>query len=126
MHIVALAWIFVVVLKAAAEASAPQGSLLAALFMLLLEGLLPLAIVLYVLNTPARKRRLQQQAQAVEQAQASSPAAADDAASSEASAVAGASGERGATRAISSTAAIDGDGGGHAAGAPVAPEREKT
>ena len=62
MHIVAIAWIFVVVLVALAEATAPQGTVLGALFTLLGWGVLPLSIVLYVLNTPARKRRQRQAA----------------------------------------------------------------
>lgn len=59
MHIVAIAWIFVVVLMAAAEASAANGSLLGGLFTLLLYGALPLSIVLYVMGTPARRRARQ-------------------------------------------------------------------
>lgn len=62
MHIVAIAWIFVVVLVALAEATAPQGTVLGALFTLLGWGVLPLSIVLYVLNTPAQKRRQRQAA----------------------------------------------------------------
>lgn len=56
MHIVAVAWIFVVVLMAAAEAGSTQGTLLGAFFTLVLYGALPLAIVLYVMGTPARRR----------------------------------------------------------------------
>ncbi len=56
MHIVALAWVFVVVLMAAAEAGSSQGTLLGAFFTLLLYGALPLSIVLYVMGTPARRR----------------------------------------------------------------------
>lgn len=56
MHIVALAWIFVVVLMAAAEAVSTQGTLLGAFFTLVLYGALPLAIVLYLMGTPARRR----------------------------------------------------------------------
>ena len=56
MHIVAMAWIFVVVLMAAAEAGSTQGTLLGAFFTLLLYGALPLAIVLYVMGTPARRK----------------------------------------------------------------------
>ena len=56
MHIVAVAWIFVVVLMAAAEAGSTQGTLLGAFFTLLLYGALPLAIVLYVMGTPARRK----------------------------------------------------------------------
>lgn len=55
MHIVAIAWMFVVLLMTAAEATSSQGSLLGAFFTLLLYGLMPLAIVLYILGTPARK-----------------------------------------------------------------------
>ena len=56
MHIVAVAWIFVVVLMAAAEAGSTQGTLLGAFFTLVLYGALPLSIVLYVMGTPARHR----------------------------------------------------------------------
>ena len=56
MHIVAVAWIFVVVLMAAAEAGSTQGTLLGAFFTLVLYGALPLSIVLYVMGTPARRK----------------------------------------------------------------------
>ena len=56
MYIVAIAWMFVVLLMTAAEATSSQGSLLGAFFTLLLYGLLPLGLVLYILGTPARKR----------------------------------------------------------------------
>jgi Zn-dependent protease with chaperone function len=56
MHIVALAWIYVVLMMAVAEALAPNGTVLGALFTLLLYGVLPLSIVLYILGTPSRRR----------------------------------------------------------------------
>ena len=56
MHIVALAWMFVVVLMTLAEATSTQGTVLGALFTFLLYGVLPLAIVLYVMGAPARGR----------------------------------------------------------------------
>lgn len=59
MHIVAIAWGFVVVMMAAAEATAPSGSLLGALFILLGYGVLPLWILLYILGTPLRRRARQ-------------------------------------------------------------------
>jgi membrane protein implicated in regulation of membrane protease activity len=65
MHIVAIAWMFVVVLMSLAEATSPQGTLLGAFFTLLLYGLLPLSIVLYLLGTPMR-RRARQRAEAAE------------------------------------------------------------
>ena len=56
MHIVALAWMFVVVLMTLAEATSTQGTVLGAMFTFLLYGVLPLGIVLYVMGTPARGR----------------------------------------------------------------------
>ena len=56
MHIVAIAWMFVVVLMTLAEATSPQGTLLGAFFTLLLYGLLPLSVVMYVLGAPMRRR----------------------------------------------------------------------
>lgn len=57
MHIVFIAWIFVAVLMAAAEATSTQGTVLGALVTLLLYGALPLGIVMYVMGAPARRRR---------------------------------------------------------------------
>ena len=59
MHIVALGWIFVVLLMALAEAMSPRGSLMGALITFALYGVLPLSIVLYVMGTPMRRRRRQ-------------------------------------------------------------------
>ncbi len=67
--IVAVAWIYVVLLMAVAEGMSARGSVLGALFTFLLYGLLPLGLVLYILGTPARKRRLR----AAEQASAAAP-----------------------------------------------------
>lgn len=60
MYLVLIAWLFVVVLMAAAEAISPQGGLLGAFFTLLLYGVLPCALLAYLLGTPARKRRLRE------------------------------------------------------------------
>jgi len=56
MHIVAIGWMFVVVLMTLAEATSSQGTLLGAFFTFVLYGLLPLSLLLYILATPARKR----------------------------------------------------------------------
>ena len=58
MTLVAVAWIYVVLLMAVAEAVSPQGSVLGALVTFVLYGVLPLAIVLYIIGTPARRKRL--------------------------------------------------------------------
>ena len=52
MLIIAIAWLYVVVLMAAT-----QPTWLAAIATLMFYGLLPLSIVLYLINTPARRRR---------------------------------------------------------------------
>ena len=56
LHLVALAWIYVVLLVAVAEAVSPQGTLLGAFFTIVGWGVIPLALVLYILATPARRR----------------------------------------------------------------------
>ena len=55
MHLVALAWIYVVLMMAVVEALSPQGSVLGAIFTFLLYGVLPLSIVLYVMGAPMRR-----------------------------------------------------------------------
>ena len=94
MYLVAIAWIYVVLMMAMAEATSPQGSVLGAVFTFLLYGVLPLAIVLYVMGTPGRRR--------TRRAREAEEAAGQAAASVEAP-----------------------DGGNHAAGDPVAPERKE-
>lgn len=56
MMIVAIAWIYVVLMMALAEALSTQGSVLGAVFTFLLYGVLPLSIVLYLMGSPARRR----------------------------------------------------------------------
>ncbi len=57
MYLVAIAWLYVAVMMAIAEATHSQGSLLGAVITLLLYGILPLALVLYVMGTPVRRRQ---------------------------------------------------------------------
>ncbi len=54
--LVAIAWMYVVLMAAVAEATAPGGTVIGAVFTFLLWGLLPLSVVLYILGTPARRR----------------------------------------------------------------------
>ena len=56
MYLVMIGWMYVVLMMAAAEASSSNGTLLGALVTFVLYGVLPLAIVMYLLNTPARRR----------------------------------------------------------------------
>ncbi len=87
MHLVAIAWMYVVLMMAIAEALSSQGTVLGAVITFILYGVLPLAIVLYILGTPARKRALRRR----EAQERSDPP----------------------------------DGGRHAAGGAVTPEREE-
>lgn len=54
--LVAIGWMYVVLMAAVAEATAPGGTTIGAVFTVLLWGVLPLSIVLYILGTPARRR----------------------------------------------------------------------
>lgn len=100
LYLVAITWLYVALMMAVAEAVSSQGTVLGAIFTFLLYGLGPVALVTYLLGTPARRRaRLAKRArenQAQTAAMASPP-----------------------------IAAADPDGGGHAAGDAVTPEREE-
>ena len=76
MHLVAMAWMYVVLMMALVEALSSQGTLLGAFFTLLLYGVLPLAIVMYLLGTPLRwraRRRADREALAAKRASAAAP-----------------------------------------------------
>lgn len=80
MYIVPIAWLYVAVMMAIAEATSSQGTVLGAFFTFVLYGLMPIGLVLYFMGTPARRRqRLEREAeeaqaylaaQAAQQAQA--------------------------------------------------------
>ncbi len=74
MHLVAVAWIYVVAMMAVVEAASSHGSVLGAFFTVLLYGLLPLAIVLYVMGTPMRGRARRAAEAARRAASAATPA----------------------------------------------------
>lgn len=86
MYLIAIAWMYVVLMMALAEALSSQGTVLGALFTLLLYGLLPLSILLYILGTPLRRRRRLRLEAAGTAGTAEAADAADAAASTEASA----------------------------------------
>lgn len=56
MWIVAIAWMYVALLMALSEAVSPVGSVLGAIITLLFYGVLPTALVMYVLGTPQRRK----------------------------------------------------------------------
>ena len=58
MYLVAIAWLYVALMMSVAEASHPNGSLLGAVITFFLYGVGPLALVLYIMGTPARRKAL--------------------------------------------------------------------
>ena len=58
MYLVVIAWLYVTLMMAVAEAGSPQGTLLGAIVTFLLYGLGPLALVVYLMSAPARKRKI--------------------------------------------------------------------
>lgn len=67
MYIVIIAWLYVTLMMAVAEATNSNGTVLGAIFTFLLYGVLPLALVVYLLNTPARRRVLKEREAAAQE-----------------------------------------------------------
>jgi mannose/fructose/N-acetylgalactosamine-specific phosphotransferase system component IID len=59
MWIIAIAWMFVAVLMAIAEAVSPVGSVLGAIITLLFYGVFPCALLMYILTSGQRRRARQ-------------------------------------------------------------------
>jgi len=104
MHLVVIGWLYVALMMAVAEATNTTGTVLGAIVTFLLYGLLPVALVVYLMSTPARRRAIKEREQAERDAAIRAAAAAE-----------GAGGPSGAP-----------DAGGEAPADPVAPVREKT
>ena len=68
MYLVAIAWLYITLLMAVAEATAANGTVQGAIVTFVLYGLLPLGLVLYILGTPARKRARRAREQAEREA----------------------------------------------------------
>lgn len=86
MWIVAIAWMYVAIMMALAEATHPQGTILGAIITFLFYGVAPVAIVMYIMGTPGRRRaRRAAEAQAEAARQASLASAAEGAAQGDAS-----------------------------------------
>jgi hypothetical protein len=62
LYLVALAWMYVVLLVALVEVFSPQGTVTGALFTVLGWGVIPLSVVLYILATPSRRKALRAKA----------------------------------------------------------------
>lgn len=60
IHLIVIGWLYVVVMMAVAEATNTTGTVLGAIFTFLLYGLGPVALVVYLMGTPGRRRALKQ------------------------------------------------------------------
>ena len=80
MHLVIIAWLYVALMMAVAEATNTTGTVLGAIFTFVLYGALPVAIIAYIMRTPARRSACPAREQAArEAAMAAGGAAADSA-----------------------------------------------
>lgn len=60
MYIIPIAWLYVALMMALAEATNSNGTILGAIITFVLYGLLPIGLMLYFMGTPARKRALRE------------------------------------------------------------------
>ena len=58
MYLIVIAWIYVVLMMSVAEATHPTGTLLGALITFVLYGVGPLALVVYLMRAPARRKAI--------------------------------------------------------------------
>ena len=83
MYLIVIVWTYVSLMMAVAEATSPVGSVLGAVITFVLYGVLPMGILVYILGTPGRKRKIKARQQAEQAAydaqQADASAAAPDA-----------------------------------------------
>ena len=58
MYLIVIAWMYVVLMMSVAEATHPTGTLLGALITFVLYGVGPVALVVYVMRAPARRKAI--------------------------------------------------------------------
>jgi hypothetical protein len=63
MYLIVIAWLYVTLLMALAEAFSSQGSVLGAIITFVLYGLLPMALVVYLMGTPLRRKAIRKSEQ---------------------------------------------------------------
>lgn len=56
MYLVAIGWLYVALMMAVAEANHPNGTVLGSIVTFLFYGLLPTALVMYLMGTPLRRK----------------------------------------------------------------------
>ncbi|MBK0393116.1 hypothetical protein [Ramlibacter algicola] len=68
MYIVAVAWLYVALMMAVAEATNSNGTVLGAIVTFVFYGLAPVALLMYIMGTPARKKAMRAREQAEREA----------------------------------------------------------
>lgn len=58
MYLVVIAWLYVALMMAVAEATSPIGTVVGAFFTFVLYGAAPVALMAYLMDTPRRKRAI--------------------------------------------------------------------
>jgi hypothetical protein len=58
MYLVVIAWLYVALMMAIAEATSPIGTVIGGLFTFVLYGVGPVCLVVYLLRTPARRQAI--------------------------------------------------------------------
>lgn len=61
MYLVVIGWMYVVLMMSVAEASSTTGTVLGAIVTFFLYGLLPVALVVYLMLTPQRRKSIKAQ-----------------------------------------------------------------
>lgn len=60
MHLVVIAWLYVALMMAVAEATNTTGTVTGAIVTFVLYGLLPVGLIMYLMLAPARRRRIRE------------------------------------------------------------------
>jgi len=68
MYIVAIAWLYVALMMAVAEATNSNGTVLGAIVTFAFYGVAPVALLMYIMGTPARKKAMRAREQAEREA----------------------------------------------------------
>ena len=77
MYLIVIAWLYVTLLMALAEAFSSQGSVLGAIITFVLYGLLPMGLVVYLMGTPLRRKAIRKSEQLAREEYAAAQSQAD-------------------------------------------------
>ena len=86
MYIVAIAWLYVALMMAVAEATNSNGTVLGAIVTFTFYGVAPVALLMYIMGTPARKKAMRARDQAEREAARAAAASGEPDAGGEAAA----------------------------------------